>query len=341
LDLKTKRKKIGQEMEPNRHIAKAHDHFFRRMMTDKRVAREFFAAHLPADVLALVDFNQLTLQASSYINDIMKESIADMLFSTQIAGHEAYLYLLVDHQSSLDELMPFRVLKYVCNSIDQHLKSTRAKHIPFILPLVVYHGKQPWHYSTNINDLVDAPKQLVEAYFLKPFTLIDLNKIEDDVLKQSTWAGVMELTLKHIFSRDMLPHLKEIISLLQHLEKADGKDFIETVLLYILDRGELGNKDTFIDLVKTKLAPEVGEKVMTIAEQLKAEGMQQGIQQGMQQGMQQGEYSLLLRQLQRKFHEVPESYRKKMSEADAETLLEWGERIVEAEYLDDIFTDKQ
>jgi predicted transposase/invertase (TIGR01784 family) len=115
LDLKTKRK-TGQEMEPNRHISKAHDHFFRRMMSDKRVAREFFAAHLPADVLALVDFNQLALQASSYINDIMKESIADMLFKTQIAGHEAYIYLLVDHQSSLDELMPFRVLNMFATS---------------------------------------------------------------------------------------------------------------------------------------------------------------------------------------------------------------------------------
>jgi hypothetical protein len=101
------------------------------------------------------------------------------------------------------------------------------------------------------------------------------------------------------------------------------------VLLYILDRDELSDKDTFINLVKTKLAPEVGEKVMTIAEQLKAEGMQQG------------EYSLLLRLIQRKFHEVPESYRKKMAEADAETLLEWGERILDAKYLDDIFTTQE
>jgi hypothetical protein len=56
-----------------------------------------------------------------------------------------------------------------------------------------------------MGDLVDAPKEWVEAYFLKPFTLIDLNKIEDEELKQRSWAGVMELTLKYIFARDMLP----------------------------------------------------------------------------------------------------------------------------------------
>jgi hypothetical protein len=52
-------------------------------------------------------------------------------------------------------------------------------------------------WRTNIKDLVDAPKHLVDAYFLKPFTLIDLTRIEDEVLKKTTWAGVMELILKH------------------------------------------------------------------------------------------------------------------------------------------------
>lgn len=271
------------KMEPTKHIPKAHDYFFRTIMSDKRVAKEFFEAHLPNDVLIQIDLNQLELQSSSYIDDMRKESIADMLFKTQIAGYEAYLYLLIDHQSRPDELMPFRSLKYLCNVIDQHLKGSSNKKIPFILPMVVYHGKQPWHYSTNINDLVDAPKELVESYFLKPFTLIDLTKIEDEILKQKAWVGVMELTLKHIFAKDMLPYIREIIGLLRQLEKLDSKTFIETVLIYILDRGELTNKNTFIDLIRTNLAPEVGEKIMTIAEQFKAEGMQQGMQQGIEQ----------------------------------------------------------
>src|SRR3990167_3710668 len=108
-----------------------------------------------------------------------------MLYKTVIEGHEAYLYLVVDHQSRPDELMPFRILKYVCNIIDQHINNTGSKRIPLILPLVVYHGKQPWLYSTDINDLVDAPKKLVETHFLKPFMLVDLNLIDDAVLKQN------------------------------------------------------------------------------------------------------------------------------------------------------------
>jgi predicted transposase/invertase (TIGR01784 family) len=262
-----------------KHITKAHDHFFRMSMSDKRVARDFFEAHLPEDLRKIIDFNHLDLQSGTYIDDMRQESIADMLYKTVINGHEAYLYLVVDHQSKPDELMPFRLLKYLCNIIDQHLKDTGSKRIPLILPLVVYHGQKPWHFSVDINDLVDAPKDLVKAYFLQPFTLIDLNRIDDVQIKKSTWAAVMELTLKYIFVKDMLPHVRDIIQVLKKLEQANSKTFAETVLIYILDRGEMSDKEAFMNLVKTQLLPEVGEKIMTIAEQLKAEGIEKGIHQ--------------------------------------------------------------
>jgi predicted transposase YdaD len=41
------------------------------------------------------------------------------------------------------------------------------------------------------------------------------------------------------------------------------------------------NKEAFFSLVRTQLSPDVEEKIMTVSEQLRAEGMQQGMQQGM------------------------------------------------------------
>lgn len=259
-------------------ITHPHDRFFKMAMSDKRVAKDFFDTHLPTDIRQIVDLDHLELQAGSYVNDLRQESIADILYKTQIAGHTGYLYLIVDHQSTPDELMPFRVLKYTCNIIDQYLKDTGKKRLPMILPMVVYHGKKPWSYSTNINDLVDSRDELVETLFLKPFFLIDLNLISDEVLKQRVWSGAMDLTLKHIFAKDMLPYLLDIINLLKQLEQSGGKNFAEIVLTYILDRGELDNKEAFFKLIQTQLSPEVGEKVMTIAEQLVEQGLEKGME---------------------------------------------------------------
>jgi hypothetical protein len=60
---------------------------------------------------------------------------------------------------------------------------------------------------------------------------------------------------------------------------------------------------------------------------------------GIKKGIQQGEQELLLRQLQWKFHSLPESYCQKLAEADQETLLLWGKRVLDAKKLEDIFED--
>ncbi|CAM4500636.1 MAG: ISNCY family transposase ISPlu22 [Legionella sp.] len=264
----------------NNHISNAHDQFFRTAMMDKRVARDFLMSWLPGEICQSVDFEKLEIQPRSHINDVRKESAVDVLFKTEIEGHEAYIYLLLEHQSTPDQLMPFRMLKYICNIIDHHLKTHDTKNdkkIPLIYPLVIYHGKRKYPFSTNLGDLIDAPQALVERYFLKPFQLIDLGQIDDEILKQHTWAGVMEFALKHIFARDIMPWLKKITESLHQLDQAGGRDFIAIVLQYLLERGELSDKDAFFKLIDTQISHEVGEKIMSLAEQLKAEGKNEGI----------------------------------------------------------------
>lgn len=271
----------------NNHIINAHDQFFRTAMADKRVARDFLMAWLPDELSQRVDFNQLEIQPRSHINDVRKESAVDVLFKTVIEGHEAYLYLLLEHQSTPDRLMPFRMLKYICNIIDHHLKThdTKSdKKIPLIYPLVIYHGKRKYPFSTDLSNLIDAPPSLVERYFLKPFQLIDLGQIDDETLKQHAWSGVMEFALKHIFARDILPALKEIADTLHQLDNVGGRDFIAIVLQYLLERGELSDRKAFFKLIDTQISHEVGEKIMSLAEQLKEEGRIEGKLEGKLEG---------------------------------------------------------
>lgn len=260
-------------MKKNKNqISYAHDQFFRTAMADKRVSRDFLMAWLPNALCQSIDFNQLEIQPRSHINDVRKESAVDVLFKTTVEGHEAYIYLLLEHQSTPDPLMPFRMFKYMCNIIDHHLQTHGGKKIPLIYPLVIYHGKRKYPFSTDLSDLIDAPPSLIERYFLKPFQLIDLGQIDDETLKQHSWAGVMEFALKHIFARDILPCLKDIVGTLHQLDNAGGRDFIAIVLQYLLERGELSDKEAFFELIDTQISHEVGEKIMSLAEQLREEG---------------------------------------------------------------------
>ena len=56
-----------------------------------------------------------------------------------------------------------------------------------------------------------------------------------------------------------------------------------------------------------------------------------------EEGRQEGEARLLLRQLRMKFGPLDPGTEERVRSADADRLLEWGERILSAESLEDIF----
>lgn len=62
----------------------------------------------------------------------------------------------------------------------------------------------------------------------------------------------------------------------------------------------------------------------------------QAREEGRQEGRQKGEAAMPLRQMHRKFREVPEDVEHRMRAADAETLLVWSERILTAGHAEDV-----
>ena len=59
-------------------------------------------------------------------------------------------------------------------------------------------------------------------------------------------------------------------------------------------------------------------------------------QEGWDEGYKTGESALLLRLVERKFGPVSEVVRQKLSSADAETLLTWADRVLDARRIEDV-----
>jgi hypothetical protein len=75
----------------------------------------------------------------------------------------------------------------------------------------------------------------------------------------------------------------------------------------------------------------LAERVKEWTEQWKQEGLSQGLERGRMEGG----AALLLRQLSRRFGPLSEAARQRISLAGAETLLAWGERLMDARSLDE------
>jgi flagellar biosynthesis/type III secretory pathway protein FliH len=71
-------------------------------------------------------------------------------------------------------------------------------------------------------------------------------------------------------------------------------------------------------------------------EQAVQEGVQQGVQQGIQQGRQQGEAKLVLRQLQRRFGEIPQNLEETIRKLPVERLEDLGLALLDFDTLTDL-----
>ena len=69
------------------------------------------------------------------------------------------------------------------------------------------------------------------------------------------------------------------------------------------------------------------------------EGLHKGLQEGLQKGRQEGEAQLLLRQLRLKFGPLAPEVEERVHSMDPDRLLEWSERVLTAERLQDVFGD--
>jgi predicted transposase/invertase (TIGR01784 family) len=93
--------------------------------------------------------------------------------------------------------------------------------------------------------------------------------------------------MRAIHNEDILPYLHEVQHVLRLLSK-EALHFLEDMLRYVLDNGEGEKQELVIQLFAESVTEEDRGKIMSMADNLRMEGMQEGIQQGMQQGIQQG-----------------------------------------------------
>lgn len=258
-------------------ILNPHDKFFRGSMKDIRIAREFFEFHLPEKFRNRVDLSTLKLCNGSFVDERHSQRFTDILYSVLLEEQLAYFFLLVEHQSTPDELMAFRLLTYLCRIMQEHIDQTKSKVLPIVVPLVFFHGKSPYPYTTDLYDLFGEHKSLAKEIFLQPFHLIDVGTIPDEELRKRQWAGLMEFAMKHVFARDVLPLIREMMPQLKRIDKLGENSYIMRIFDYLMTVGDIHDSETFIEVVTQNLSPQLGAEIMTFAERLRQEGIEKGI----------------------------------------------------------------
>ncbi|MER2472188.1 Rpn family recombination-promoting nuclease/putative transposase [Photorhabdus laumondii] len=273
-----------------------HDAIFKKFLSHIDTARDFLEIHLPATLRAVCDLDTLRLESGSFIEDNLRVHYSDILYSLKTTQGESYVYCVIEHQSSPDKMMAFRLMRYSISAMQWHLEQGHEK-LPLVIPVLFYHGKvRPYPWSTNWFDCFNA-SALAEEIYSSAFPLVDVTVIPDDEILTHKRVALLEIVQKHIRQRDMAELRQKLAMLFAYDYYTDEQ--LKSMLNYILLVGDTADPEGFIRQLAEQF-PKYEEVLMTIAQRLehkaRQEGLKEGLQkcqeareEGLQEGLQKGE----------------------------------------------------
>jgi len=265
-------------------IPTPHDAAFKQFLTHPPTARDFMQLHLPPALLARCDLKTLKLESGSFVEESLRSYFSDILYSLKTTAGDGYIYVLIEHQSTPDRHMAFRLLRYAVAAMQRHLEAGHNS-LPLVIPVLFYTGKRsPYPYSTNWLQAFDDP-ELAQSLYISNFPLVDVTVIPDDKIMKHRRMAALTLLQKHIHQRDLAELLDRLATVLL-TESITGRQ-LTALINYLIQAGETSDAEAFVRNLAQRV-PQHGDKLMTIAQQLEQKGIEKGIKQGIEKGIRQG-----------------------------------------------------
>ncbi len=261
-----------------------HDAVFKRFLRHPETANDFLMLYLPEAIRQRCDFATLRLQSASFIDEDLRAWYSDVLWSVRITCGAGYIYVVIEHQSSPDNHMAFRLMRYAIATMQRHLDAGH-KTLPLVVPMLFYHGAtSPYPFSLNWLDEFADP-QLAKKLYGNQFPLIDVTVMPDDEIVQHRRVALLELMQKHIRQRD-LSGITESLAAVVMLGYTSPRQ-LRMLFHYMLQYGNTAEPGVFLRRLARRL-PQYEETLMSIAQKLKQEGRQEGRHEGRQEGRLEG-----------------------------------------------------
>jgi hypothetical protein len=222
----------------------------------------------------------------SFVDERLRKSASDVLFSVRLAGREALVYLLFEHKSWVDPLVSYQLLRYMVRIWERYRRDHHgATTLPPIVPLVVHHSETGWTRSTSLHAVFGSVlEDIPELRRLVPnfeFLLDDVSHSSDADLRARSLDAFGALVLWALRDARAPGRLIGSVAgwqaeLRQLARSPGGEEALKLLLRYIVVVSEESSADRFAEAVRAG-APEAEGILMTIAEQWREEGRQQGL----------------------------------------------------------------
>lgn len=287
----------------NKENQKAHDRLVKDILKNKDEITKFLNQYITKE--NKIKEYELVKYTNSFITRKYKAKEADLVYKVK----NKEIFFLIEHQSNLDSSMPYRMLNYSIDIMNEWKKGKKIgtiKQYPIIVPIVIYTGDKNWKIPVNFREK-QISTSIFENYKIDfKYNLIDINKIEDKELieKQTTFSYFMMLE-KAKNKKELLEKLKNIIQKNRNIKQLEE---IKNIIINFLN-GAIENveKDKLLEKINKKVGDEnmstLMERLIEEDKRVWKEGISKGITKGITKGIKEGKSSVAKKMLQKNFEE--------------------------------------
>lgn len=145
-----------------------YDKSLKELFSQPELVKDFLQRFVDEEFIKDIDFSRVEKKNTSYVAKTFKNKHADLVLKVNmINGKCAYLYLLFEFQSTVDKLMPMRILSYMLLLYEDLIKQKEIpadEPLPPVFPLVLYTGTETYTAATKIEDLIAVPYKRLQKY---------------------------------------------------------------------------------------------------------------------------------------------------------------------------------
>jgi len=321
-----------------------HDALFKAGFEKPEHATGIFRGILPGSLADAIAWQTMRLAPGSVIDPALADRHSDLLYEVELHGAPAFLYLLLEHQSTNDPDMPLRMLIYMTRIWERFRKQHPVKDgvrapLPPIIPALVSHAPGGWTAPRTFEELFDPrPETFPDvAAFVPRFSMLveDLEHLSNDDIKALALAAFPKLVLWALRDARSGPEfLRNFTQWAEAMQEAWRAPYGVEALGQLLRYVELVCDDLQLEEFRAKLrelGPEVEQAAMTIAEQMRREGHAQGRVEE--------RIVVLTKLLSLKFGAIDAASGARIGAATPEQLDRYVERVLTAETLAAVFAE--
>ena len=244
---------MTEKTDQNHHH---NDKVYKEILGNKKAFLELINTYVEEEWVQNISEDDLVLVNKSFVLQDFKGKEADIVYL--LRAKKVIFYILLELQSTVDFLMPFRILMYMVEIWRYVFQNTKEKErtrkgflLPAIIPVVLYNGEYNWTAKRDFAQMIAGYKQFRSYLPGFEYILFDVNRYTEAELLQNAnlISSVFFLDQKMSFE-EIVVRLSKIADIIRNFSPEDFhllKIFLKHQVISRLPADKRNQLDNLID----------------------------------------------------------------------------------------------